>query len=494
MLRRTSMSLALMALLGGPAASVYGQGPEACNDSLPAKANVGCVEENKRRSTQTGPCCEGLTAVYRSGCRCLPVDGASPTPTTSTTRPPAPTTSTTRPARPTTTTYVRPPVSTTSTTSVPTRPTTTTTLDLMRFPTGRDVTIRLTRRKDRCKYMDGQTATQVQRASMYLVGVARLMYEGMLYAKYNPHCWDVERRNQSNLQTEDTRLRVYYVDEKRDSQWSIEGDNGCPDYQHVHDLGEAIQACSTADDAAKVACAASLYMTGDLLDYADLRIEAGRCERGARFPIVLPGFEDARRSMLGALDYDDPLPPISPKTMALARELMQLHHDTDHAYCDGTGGPLAGSVKRKALELANSAVDVRQQHALFLEFTSAKDEGSLTHKRTTKQGWTRQEHCDWGVLKGFALQEWERCLSRPPETMWACLTRTRATHETLHGCAAYKSDRNVRIGDHTSSQLTGQPARTCALWLKCQTGELPGCRLPWVPENWRVLIGQGAPM
>jgi hypothetical protein len=47
-----------------------------------------------------------------------------------------------------------------------------------------------------------------------------------------------------------------------------------------------------------------------------------------------------------------------------------------------------------------------------------------------------------------------------------------------------------RIGDHTDRQLTDQKARTGLDWIRCQTGELPGCRLPWVPEpsTWRIMV------
>jgi hypothetical protein len=75
---------------------------------------------------------------------------------------------------------------------------------------------------------------------------------------------------------------------------------------------------------------------------------------------------------------------------------------------------------------------------------------------------------------------------------WICLTRTRISHETLHRCGALRNDTVVRIGDHTDKQLTSQPTRTCAAWLSCLRDG--SCRLPWVPTNWRTLLGPSVTM
>ena len=81
--------------------------------------------------------------------------------------------------------------------------------------------------------------------------------------------------------------------------------------------------------------------------------------------------------------------------------------------------------------------------------------------------------------------------------MWPCLTRARILHETVHRCAAFKNGKTVRLNDMRGKvQLTSQTDRTCAAWLQCQTGELPGCRLPWVPDpqTWRTVVASPAVM
>lgn len=346
-----------------------------------------------------------------------------------------------------------------------------------RLATGQDISIRLPRNQ-RCKWYDGRTATQPERAAMYLFGVAKMMPEGLLYAKTNPYCADVARGiSASNLEIEDTRLRVYYVDQNRNPVWGIFGDNGCPDYEHVQDLGERLQTCSTKSDAAKRTCAASTYLSKDILSWADLRVENGKCEKGADYTLLLPGKEDNVVAKEGFLDYRVPLPPITPAQRSLLNNLMGIHHSTDEAFCAGTQGPPAGSVKKAALEFINSASDERQRHAFLLEFATTRDESA--------SGWTAQEHCDWGMLKGAALHEWAKCFDLTGTAQWVCLTRTRISHETLHRCAALKNTKRVRVGDHTDKQLTSLPMRTCADVLRCQTGELSGCRLPWLPADWR---------
>lgn len=391
-------------------------------------------------------------------------------------------------------TTTRPSSTATSSTVTPTTTPPTTTLpepagvEPIRFATGRDISSAITRRKDRCKFMDGKTATQPQRAAMYLAGVARLMADGLVYAKYHPTCRDAVGKSESDFETENLRLRVYYVDVNRNSVWAILGDNGCPDYEHVHDLGVRLNSCSTQSLSAKRECATVLndmgdrvpnpYLTPDLQAYANLRVINGLCEKGpARAPSTL--VEDKRRALIGKLDYTEPIPQLTTAQQVKRDILVEAHHQSDGVKCGKPPGPLAGQVKARSLAFANSASTPEQQHAFFLDFTSTVDRG--------QKGWTDQQVCDWAQLEGLAMHAWGACFDLAPKDQWPCATRRRVTHETLHVCAAYRNDElAVRLGDHSETQLTAQPARSCAAWLGCLSDG--SCRLPWVPGNWRILL------
>lgn len=355
------------------------------------------------------------------------------------------------------------------------------------MPTGRDLSITL-KREQRCKYVAGRTATQVERAAMYVLGTGKLQVEGLLYAKYHPKCAGQVSAT-AGLEVDDTRLRVFYVDPERNGVWNILSDNGCPDYEHVQTLGEKLQACSTDSDAAKVACAQSKYLNQNILDWTDLRVVNGRCERGGARP-VLPPQEDKALARVGMLDYRVPVPFTPPAVAGAMDTIVRIHHRSDHAYCEG--GQSAGGFQSALLAMLalTDTPDRRLQHSLLLVFTGIADEGP--------SGWTRQEVCDWKLLEGIAMHEWQACTTTDPVTrqpiqplqVWPCRTRTRITHETLHRCAALKNRSKVRIGNHDASPLTGRPSETCEAFLKCQTGETPGCRRAWVPEpgSWRHMV------
>lgn len=428
----------------------------ACGDADLHAA--GCSQKGQSCSA-TKPCCEGLTC-RGGGCR---DDGAVPT--------------TTQQTGPTTTS------STTSTTLIIGGP-----VEPIRFANGHDISSAITRRKDRCKFIDGRTATQPQRAAMYLAGVARLMADGLVYAKYHPTCRDAVGKSESDFETENLRLRVYYVDVNRNSVWSIAGDNGCPDYEHVHDLGVRLNSCSTQSLSAKRDCATVLndmgdrvpnpYLTPELQAFANLRVVNGLCEKGPmRGPSTL--VEDSRRAAIGTLDYRKAIPVLVTQQRVKRDILVEAHHQSDGVKCGKPAGPLAGQVKARSLAFANSASTPEQQHAFFLDFTSTVDRGP--------SGWSDQQVCDWAQLEGLAMHAWGACFDLPPKEQWPCATRRRVTHETLHVCAAYRNDElAVRLGDHSETQLTAQPARSCAAWLSCLTDG--SCSLPWVTSGWRILM------
>lgn len=513
-------------------ATVVAVGLVQCDDSdawarvcEPPDPTRAVVADGKACGSRTGPCAAGLVCRAGSGsCRCLAPDPTDPstapphgTPTTApvatTTWPPT----TTAPGV-TTTTSTRPPTTrpapTTSTTGVGASSSTTTTTrvvvttttmvvvppSLFRAPSPRDISIRLKRdqrakwtcairRPDEQPGCTPRTATQPERASMYLLGVARMLPEGLLYAKrMGAACATAYRSNTKNYETENTRLRVFYVDSRRNKTWAILGDNGPPDYQHVQHLGEDLQDCSLATPAAKRACA--VLATPDLLDWMDLRVAPGadgvlECRFGVDLVLSLPDkrTEDDAMARVGALDYRVPLPAPTAAQRAAMAHLLATHHATDRAFCTGTPGPAPGSVQRAAAALLATASTEAQRHAFLMIFTAARDE--------TPTGWSRQQHCDWTMLKGFAMHAWGDCLDQPGTAQWICLTRTRVSHETLHLLAALRDDTlRARIGDHTDTQLTSEPARTGLEWLACLTGETPGCRLPWVPDpaTWRVRV------
>lgn len=387
----------------------------------------------------------------------------------------------------------------TTTTSPPGLPTTTTVppqvADLLRPVRGMDISIRLAR-DQRTKWWNVArrpddpaigvtTANQPQRAGMYLMGVAKMMPEGLLYAQRVPACAEAYRQNLGNYETENTRLRVYYVDAKRNGQWGIFGENGPPDYSHTNDLGEDIRDCSLSSLAAKAACFASPLMTQDMLDWTDMRKEDGECRRGANLIFTIPpkAAENKAVAEQGFLEYNVPLPTPTPQNRAAMAHLMAVHHATDLAFCEGrTNGPAPGSVQAAVNALLATAISEEQRHAFLMIFTAVRDDVS----------WTRQQHCDWKMVQGFGMHAWGDCINLTGAAQWICFTRRRVSHETTHLIPAGSgtaTNKLYRLGDHTDTQLTSQPSRTGLEWWQCLTGQKPGCGVPWVPpaSTWRIL-------
>ena len=330
-----------------------------------------------------------------------------------------------------------------------------------------DLSIVLNKPELRCRWVQGRPANQAERSGLY---------EAMLFAKYHPQCAQAMKTCGTFLELEYMRLFVYYVSEDRNSQWQLL--TGCGDYSHVLDCGQALHACATGTTRAAVDCAASPWMTTDLLTCADLRVEQGQCVSGAsRRPLIPTGKDPLNVVTAGALDFTVPLPPVSAASNAALDALVSTHHAVDAASC--AGHTMAG-VKAAAARLYATAADARQAHAFVLDFTSAMDRGPT--------GWKDQPACDWKMLQGIAMRRWRDCFRRPVAEQWACAVTERTRHATLHRCGAVRDEHRVRIDDGGRIQLTSQPARTCEEWLACQTGETPGCRLPWVPDGWRTVV------
>lgn len=348
--------------------------------------------------------------------------------------------------------------------------------------TGRDITVRY-KREDTCRWWRGQTATQPQRAAMFLAGAARFVPDAIRAGRAIPACAQLARGKWSStgfLGNLDMRLRTMYTDISRDKEWSLIG-GGCGEYEIVATVGTDLQTCATANAKSATACAQSLDMTGDLLAWADLRIEQGRCVKGARFDLVIPGVEDKQRALAGHLIYREPLPPLTDAQMALWTKALHLHHQSDDAAC-GEGPKPATSVRQALLDFENSATDERQKHAFQVhEFDTNVD-----------PTWSLQDVCDIKRLEGAAMTELDRCFHLPGNVMWACLTRARASHETIHRIGALNNAGVIRIGTHADRpQLTSTQPRTPRQWLDCAINPALGCRPVWVPADWRTIVGAG---
>ncbi len=401
--------------------------------------------------------------------------------------------STTQPGQPTTT---RPPGPVPTTTLPPPGEAPTP----ARFPTGRDISIRIPH-DQRCRWWSDvpggplRTATQAERAALFLEEAAVIQPEAMRYATHTAGCQGVAARRAGEYETDQLRLRSFYVDPDRDSEWSILGRNSCHPYGHVERLLRDIQACATASDRAAQACAQSFLMGGELLAAADLRIVNGRCTKGADFPTpVYPEKEDPALQLRGRLVYNQPLPTLTRTQRGLACAVLTLHEAGSRAKCGLPSTPAetaalvqarcgvtvpAGQTTRAAeLALLRSAVTEKQKHAFLMLFTGSMD--------TTTTGWTPQDQCDLGMLEHFAWAAWDAALDLPPAEMWGILTRARVTHETTHLWAAWRTPTvRWRLGDHQHRLMDVAP-RTQAQWLACLRDG--SCRPAWLPADWRILI------
>jgi hypothetical protein len=453
-----------------------GDGHRACQSTVPVSRlrneNEAChfITRADGFIQLVDPFCDtaqGLVAS-RVGNNCVCKKAAVPTTTTSNT-------STTRP-RPTTTSTS----STTSTTIATTR---------ARFATGAefhaDIPVEF-----QCRFRDGRTADQSERVLIYLQGQTE-MVNGLVLMKYLPGLqrFAYTSTNASDLESEDKRLRCYYASEMRNGIWRLL--NGCNDYGHISKGAERIRTAILSNPSARQACATSPYRSKEFLAWTRMVILNGECVAD-RVKYIPPAIEEDRDDRLaGTLNYNLPLQPISPAFRQAIHDWVMLHHATDDAFCNGTPPP-AASVPAGMLKLIEMAPTPEWKHAITVVFPTVRDEGDpLTHVG----GWERKQHCVYKRLQGLSLTLWDACVDLPGIDIWMCLYPTRETHFAWHRCAALRNDKLVAVNDHVTelkkmgrlpksakeTQLTSQTARTCEEWLKCETGEVPGCRSPWVP-------------
>lgn len=341
-----------------------------------------------------------------------------------------------------------------------------------------------------CAWFGGITADQTERALLYLKG-HRLMVEGLLLAKQMPGCADLlDGPDASHLEIEDSRLRVFYVDPKRNSVWALL--RRCADYGHVSDAGKRLRKCILAKPANQQACAAQLAsplfapVAADLRGWLHLTDSCAANPAPVTWPRTKP---DTDRRAEGTLNYSLGLPETTAAHKAAVRNLVATHHAVDHAYIHGGPAPAPGSVQRAVLAAMDAAPTEEWRHATIMEFTTLID-----------PAWAEDERKDWKRLEGLAMAFWGRGFEElPGEEVWKFLTPTRATHETIHRCAALKNGTKVAINDHVAelkrlgdlsatakeTQLSSQPRRTCAAWLACLRDR--SCALPWVPADWRAM-------
>lgn len=333
----------------------------------------------------------------------------------------------------------------------------------------------------RCTFVAGRTATQPERFAMLMLTRDRLWPDVLRAAKHLKGCENVD--SSGNYQAGRIRLDNYYRSCSRAGGYPLMSPTACDTYDFARKAFQAFHDCVLKTPQRATACAQSLDVSGDVLDATDLHIDAGKCAPGARAILTLPGYEDPQLRDYGQIDCSVPVPQ-TPAFQAVVATIVAQHHASDHAWC--LGEPFTGSVgaaTRQAL-LAPGLVPIERWAALLV-FTGGLDDGAA--------GWSRQDICDFKMLEGLALgAEWGgRCLTLGGTAVGDCMDMARSNHNGLHDCAAYKADTLVRFGtDAPRPQFTGGKQRTCADWLRCQTGELPGCRLKWVPapETWRVLV------
>lgn len=420
--------------------------------------------------------------------------------------PPAPTfTTSTAPPTSTSTTLAPPPATSTSSTTTPTTPGTSTTSTTSPPPppvgrdvpavVGSDVSVRLAD-DDQCVWWRGRTADQLERSAILLATSGRFMPEGLRYLEtMGSFCASKVSGASSRLQAMDARLRTDY--RTKGPLWQV--NRGCRDYGFARDMGLDIQACSTASQAARRLCAVLFNMNGDLLGWADMRVErvtdprtgvtAAECVRGSRDVIVVPadGEEDKAVKMVGLLDLRKPIPVLDSAQRGALTVTHVEHVKVDDYYCGDGPPPTPGLVKKAHAAFVATAhggpgVDSEtHRHAFTMDdFTGSWD-----------SRWTPQDRCDLSRLKGIAHARWAACFLLPDrKKVWPCLLEAAIDHTGLHRLGATQGGGLVRFTCGKPGHIVSCPAMTPPAWLKCMTGDTPGCRPPWVPEpsTWREVV------
>ena len=487
---------AMVALVLAFAAPALGQ---VCEPGMPHKPGCSltqCIPDNGTRvGTDTCGCCPGLIPTRVSGCKCKPGAPTSTIPTPTSTIGPT----TTRPSSTISSTSV-PSTSTPSTTNTPTTTVPPTTVPPPP-PVGRDVpivrgvhvSVRMAD-DDQCVWWEGRTADQLERAAILLATSGRFLPEGLRYLEVmGTHCAGHISNASSRLQAMDARLRTDY--RTKTKRWQV--NRGCRDYGFARDVGLDIRSCSTRSQAARRLCAVSFNMNGDLLGWADMRVErvtdpktgitAAECLPGSRDVIVIPGEEDKTIKMVGLLDLTKPVPVLDATQKEKLATSHAEHKAVDDYYCGDGPLPTPGLVKKAHAAFVATAkggpgIDARtHQHAFTIDdFTGTWD-----------SRWTPQERCDISRLKGISHARWAACFALPDRlAVWPCLLEASIDHTGLHRIGATKGGGLVRFTCGKVGKIITCPARTPSTWVKCMTGEIPGCRPPWVPEpsTWREVV------
>jgi len=371
-----------------------------------------------------------------------------------------------------------------------------------------------------------RTATQPERrAGVFRLYVIREL--AMQFDRYSKSC--NRALNRGEYRDENTRHRVHYWTFDRNAGTPVKSIAQFDFYDHANHVAKKLRDCALRNETTRRECAASPYMTEDLLDWLNWRIVDGACVAGGRFTLpALPEKEDLTLAMVGEWKVTDKIDRTNPVFVDIITRLVAAHHATDEAFCRGTQGPPRGAVPAIAAEcLTRPGLNPDHRWACQMVFPTYKDTGEL--------GWKKQQLCDLDLgCKGTAMHLWGdaelgRYTCRGDEDYYGCegtpagtvvqlsdrdalmlADRIEQSHFTCHVIGANRENRStLRIGNHEPGSITGLPQRTPDEWYSCiltgtetgfwrgllqSVGLVGSCRPKWIPDpaTWRLLVPAGA--
>lgn len=293
---------------------------------------------------------------------------------------------------------------------------------------------------DPLKWFHGATATQVQRDAVEsaLTGIA--MPRVIQFAKRLPSCTSSLGYLFTNYSKITAKLGpLYEAQEMKTGFWNVTVSGRHYHFEHYNE--RKVQTCALANETARRACGAIL--TRELGAYLDLRVELGRCVKGAGIVVAPPAAPyDSARGVLGMVRTKT-LSPLPDATEAGLLTTATNAHNT----LSSTTGPA-----RIAAE--DSADDESEHHRFRLkDFMSDTD-----------PAWTASDVMGWHALQNRFFSTWLVAILRGD---WFAARQADTDHQLAHICAAVKDDRLLVLfscpaGRGDAGSMDRCPVTTCA--------------------------------
>lgn len=273
------------------------------------------------------------------------------------------------------------------------------------------------------KWYRGKTATQTQRdaveetSSMYVL-------QAVQFAKTIPGCDQMVKKALSTWNGIPSKLGpgYEYAALRANDVWqvTVQGRH----YTFEKYALEALQSCLVSSQAASV-CGSKIPQ--DLSDVLDLRIENGKCIRGAAFQIPPPTEPfDTAKAVADQVSTKVKFPALTDSHKALLHQTHMLHKSVSDWRC-GLGSLPSGSVDKAHQDFESSAVSTTQQHF----FQMKRFSGSVDPL------WTQAEQCKWGRLQDKFHEAWMNAVEAGD---WFLARLEDNRHQMMHECMNVKSD------------------------------------------------------